>query len=262
MFVDTHCHIHSVGYKLDPAQETTAAKNAGVSKILLVGEDVADSKLAIAMAETDELFWATVGVHPHEAEKAGDIKELEDLLNHPKVVAIGECGLDYWYQHSPRDVQQEVLRYQIDLAISNQLPMSLHIRGSKDNPDDAFSDFFKMCDEYHSKQQIIRGVVHSFSSRQAHLEGVLSRGLYVGLNGIATFADPETQEVIKNVPLESMVLETDAPYLTPVPERGKVNAPKYVVHIAEFIAKQRGKSLQEIADATTANANQLFKMEV
>jgi len=256
--IDTHCHLHMVGYKLDPLTEIEVAKQAGVGKIILVGEDAADSELAISMAQIDKALFATVGLHPHKAKNRSDLAKIEAMVSMPKVVAVGECGLDYWYEHSLREDQKEALKFQIELAISNELPISFHVRGSKTNPADAFEDFFEICDQYHSAGQIVRGVVHSFSSGQVQLEGVLSRGLYVGLNGIATFADSATQEVINNVPLESMVLETDTPFLTPKPKRGTVNAPKYIVLTAEHLAKQRGISLDEIDAATSSNANRLF----
>jgi len=258
MLIDTHCHLHMNGYKLDPLTEIAEAKAVGVGKIILVGENAADSQLAIDMAQTDEDLFATAGLHPHEAKNKADLEQLSDLLSQPKVVGVGECGLDYWYEHSSREDQIAALKFQIDLAISHKLPMSLHIRGSKQDPNDAFEDFFSLCDLYHSTGQTIRGVVHSFSSGQAQLEGVLSRSLYVGLNGIATFADAATQEVINTVPLDSILLETDTPFLTPTPKRGTINAPKYLVLTAEHLAKQRGISLDKLVAAASSNTNQLF----
>ena len=254
--------MHSVGYGLDADEELRLAQKAGIEKIILVGEDVEDSELAVKMAQTAPGLYATVGVHPHEADKPVSREDLALLLDQPKVVGVGECGLDYWYHHSTKQNQERVLRMQIELAIAHNLPMSIHVRGSKDNPVDAFDDFFRIFDDLKNRGETILGVVHSFSAGQPELEGVLSRSLYVGLNGIATFADSVTQEVINSVPLGSMVLETDTPFLTPVPERGKINAPKYLMHTAEHICKQRGIKFDELAKATSVNAHRLFKLEV
>lgn len=262
MLIDTHCHIHSHDYKLDVNSEIAAAQTAGVSAVVLVGEDVTDSKLAVKLAEQGQGSYATVGVHPHEADKVTNIVALEELAKSPKVVGIGECGLDYWYGHSAKQSQMNVLNWQMELAHRLNLPMTLHLRGSKDDMGDAFNDFFKLYDAHAKQGRRLTGVVHSFTAGQAQLEGVLSRGLYVGLNGIATFADPVLREVLNSVPLQSMVLETDAPYLTPVPERGKINAPKYLVYTAEHISKQRGVDIDEIAKITSGNASQLFRLEV
>ena len=166
------------------------------------------------------------------------------------VVAVGETGLDYYYEHSSREDQKKLLRFQLDLASEYDLPLIFHIR-------EAFEDFWKIFDEYKN----IKGVVHSFSSGTEDLEQVLSRGLLVGLNGIMTFSKKAEQlDAARQVSLSSLLLETDAPFLTPVPFRGKIGEPKYVRVTAEFLAGLRGESLQEIADATTKNAHKLFKL--
>jgi TatD DNase family protein len=262
MFIDTHCHIHSAQFDFNIQEVLKESRAVGVEKCILIGEDAEDSRLAIEVSAGYDGLFATVGLHPHQASLKADLSELTALVRHETVVGIGECGLDYWYQHSSREDQLAALEYQIELAVSNQLPISFHVRGSKANPIDAFEDFFAVIDSRKNSGQSIRGVIHSFSSGQAQLEGVLSRGLHVGLNGIATFADSATQEVIKTVPLDSMVLETDAPFLTPVPKRGTVNTPKNIVFTAEHIAKQQGISIEELAQITTSNANQLFTLEV
>ena len=260
--IDTHCHIHSEDYKLNASKVVEDAQNSGVSQLIIVGEDLDDSRLAIEFASRHDNCFPTVGVHPHHAGEFLDTDELKRLARSSGVVAIGECGLDYYYQNAPREKQLEVLKVQLELANELRLPLSLHIRGSMGSPEDAFNDYFALHDELINRGKTINGVVHSFSSGQEQLKGVLSRSLYVGINGIVTFADTETQATINSVPLESLVLETDSPYLTPVPKRGRINEPKYVVLTAEFLAKQRGMNTDEVTDVTTSNAKNLFNLEV
>lgn len=178
-----------------------------------------------------------------------------------KVVAIGECGLDYYYQHSPKADQNKLLRYQIELALEHDLPLIFHIREApnqdKSASHRAFDDFFATMDQYKG----IRGVVHSFTANVPVLDKVLSRGLNIGLNGIITFAkDEETLKMAKTVPLDKLLLETDAPFLTPAPFRGKVCEPKHVRVTAEFLSKLREESLEQLCMATTQNAKELFNV--
>lgn len=269
-FVDTHCHIHealhaeagtdatrALWHKAGqprPAELIQNASDVGVKKILCVGTTYADSRLAVAFAHEHGSCWAAIGVHPHEA--AGHLanpkmwNEFTALAKQPKVVAVGECGLDYYYGHSPKKQQQIMLRQQIELALKHDLPFVFHVR-------DAFTDFWKIIDEYKG----VRGVVHSFSAGQAELEQVLARGLYVGLNGIMTFTKQQEQlDAAKVVPIERLLLETDAPFLTPKPFRGKVCEPKHVRVTAEFLAALRGEPLEKLARVTTANARHLFSI--
>ncbi len=166
-----------------------------------------------------------------------------------KVVAIGETGLDYYYSHAPKEDQRKLLRFQLAVATEHDLPLIFHVR-------EAFTDFWQVLDDYPG----VRGVVHSFTAGRAELEQVLKRGLFIGLNGIVTFTKSEEQlATAKMVPLDRLLLETDAPFLTPVPYRGKICQPKYVVEIAKFLAELRHESLGELAQATTRNARTLFK---
>lgn len=249
---DTHCHIQFSGYELDPDEVRTNAHNDGVTRLLCVGCTLKDSQAAIDFAKDRENVWATIGLHPHEASlyvhDQHALQQFHDLAVRPKVVAIGETGLDYFYEHSPRDVQARLLRFQIDVAVEHNVPLIFHVR-------EAFDDFWQIFDEYKS----LRGVVHSFSATEKELAQVLERDLYVGLNGIMTFTKDKAQlAAAKKVPLDRMVLETDAPFLTPVPFRGKVCEPKHVRVTAEFLARLRGESLEELAVATTQNAQKLF----
>ena len=265
---DTHCHIHEIVRATTPVHDKwiaggvsnvdeiiTEAQADGVTKAICVGTTLADSALAVEFVQEHEGFWASIGIHPHEAKEYledNSVKrqQFAALAAQPKVVAIGECGLDYFYGHSPKADQIAVLRFQIDLALKHDLPLIFHVR-------DAFDDFWPIFDEYRG----IRGVIHSFSTDTAVLDQILSRGLYVGLNGIMTFTKrPEQLAAAKAVPLDRLLLETDAPYLTPVPYRGTINRLKYVKNTAEFLAELRGEPLQTLADTTTVNAQKLFNV--
>jgi TatD DNase family protein len=248
-FIDTHCHIHEDSYAFDGDEALARARAAGVQKLIVVGTSTEDSAKTAAFAQNHENVWASIGLHPHDAKLGQDAFDgLAKLVVSPKIVAIGECGLDYFYNHSSKEDQMRTLAFQMQLAKDHDLPMIFHIR-------DAFDDFWPIYDQFGP----IRGVVHSFTATQAELKQVLSRGLYVGLNGIMTFTKDQNQLAsAKAVPLENLVLETDAPFLTPVPVRGTINEPKNVVLTAEFLSKLRGESLSQIAGATTQNAQKLF----
>jgi len=217
-----------------------------------VGCTLEDSKLSIKMANKYDNIWATIGLHPHEAKEyvRNNVKlsEFHDLAASPKVVAVGETGLDYHYNHSSHEDQQKLLRFQLDIAMEHKLPLIFHVR-------EAFEDFWQILDEYKD----IRGVVHSFSSTKQNVEEVLKRDLYVGINGIMTFTKNADQlAAAKAIPLNRLLLETDSPYLTPTPYRGTINEPKRVVEVATFLSDLRGESLEQIAHATTANVKDLF----
>lgn len=269
-FVDTHCHIHeattdTTGDKFVQGKWAqggfTSAKplidsalKVGVSRLICVGCTLRDSQLAVALAVRDPHCVATIGIHPHEAKDHLDKdvqKRFAGLATNKQVVAIGECGLDYFYTHSTKDDQITLLKFQLELAQKYDLPLIFHVR-------EAFGDFWPIFDAYKG----LRGVVHSFSSNTNDLDDILSRGLYVGLNGIMTFTKSKEQlEAAKKVPLDRLLLETDAPFLTPTPFRGTICEPKYVQVTAEFLGRLRDESLGLIASSTTKNAQQLFGLE-
>jgi TatD DNase family protein len=256
--VDTHCHVHFPDYPLEPDEVLEAARREEVRRFIAVGCTLPDSRGAVDIAARHSDVWASIGLHPHEAKVyVGDdhaLQQFHDLAGKPKVVAIGETGLDYFYEHSPRDTQKKLLRFQLDLAVEHDLPLIFHIR-------DAFDDFWPIFDSYQSAGQRIRGVVHSFTAHKRQLEQLLERGLYVGLNGIMTFTRDAAQlEAAKAVPDARLLLETDAPFLTPYPFRGTICEPKHVRVTAEFLSKLRGESLEDIARASTDNAKNLFKI--
>jgi TatD DNase family protein len=266
--VDTHCHIQSVG--LHQGERTTRelwaktdltldevvanARETGVKQMICVGCDLEDSKLAVEQVQNRDGLYAAIGLHPHEAQhyagQAARLSDFEALASRQKVVAVGECGLDYFYEHSPREAQIEVLKFQLELAQRHNLPLIFHVR-------EAFDDFWPIFESYTG----LRGVLHSFTDSVQNLEKAVKHGLYIGVNGIATFAKEDSKRVMyRTIPQQSLLLETDAPFLTPVPFRGKINEPKQTRVVAEFLAKLRDEDLAELARATTANAKTLFNV--
>lgn len=268
---DSHCHVQSAG--LPDGEKSTRdmwakaggltrdavvqrARAAGVTRLVAVGCELEDSKLAVDFAADRDGCYASTGLHPHEAGRyAGQKAALQafaGLADKPKVVAIGECGLDYFYEHSPRAAQLEVLQFQIELALEHDLPIIFHVRN-------AFEDFWPVFERYQRKARPIRGVLHSFTDSIENLERAVRHNLYIGVNGIATFTKkPEQQAMHRAIPLTHLLLETDAPFLTPVPYRGTICEPYHIRTIAEFLAGQRHESLDDIAAVTTGNARQLF----
>jgi len=253
-FFDTHCHIQFADYQLDPVKAMIDAEDWNVTSFMAVGCALHDSQEAVNFASQHKNVWASIGLHPHEGARYirdhHALQQFRDLANKPKVAAIGETGLDYYYENSPKLDQIKLLRFQLDLAKEHNLPLIFHVR-------EAFDDFWPIFDEY----QDLRGVVHSFTSNISDLDQVLSRGLYVGLNGIMTFTKDEKQlEAARAVPKERLLLETDAPFLTPKPFRGKICEPKYVRTVGEFLANLRGETLEDLASQTTSNAKELFRL--
>lgn len=252
MLIDTHCHIHDEDYPLDPEETLRRAHEAGVNKLICVGTSQQSSADALRFAANHDDIYVALGVHPHDTKEGyARISELAGReQNNPALVAIGEIGLDYYYNHSSRDVQITALEAQIQVAVDTHLPIIFHVR-------EAFDDFWPIFDNFSS----IKGELHSFTDTQANLEQGLKRGLFIGVNGISTFTkDIHQQQMFATIPLERMLLETDAPFLTPTPKRGTVNEPAFVGFVADYHATMRAVSRDEIARATTANAQKLFAL--
>ncbi len=267
MLIDTHCHIHDKDYPIEAAEVFDKAATNLVEKYICVGTSQGDSILAVDFATKHVNSFAAIGVHPHDTKDGW--KKIENLLedrslkmedveeqaansqipnSNSKIVAVGEIGLDYYYDNSPRETQVKALKAQIELAQAHSLPIIFHVR-------DAFDDFWPIFDSYEG----IRGVIHSFTDNRHNLDEALKRGLFIGVNGISTFTKDLAQiDTYKSIPLDRLLFETDAPLLTPAPFRGKVNEPAFVKNIAEFHAKLRGITLEEISIATSANAHALF----
>lgn len=252
MLIDSHCHLHEADFPIDQAEALQLAREVGVKQIIVIGTDKQSSLAAVEFSRQHEGVFATVGVHPHEASGGCDFLKQIDFKTEPKIVAIGEIGLDYHYDFSPREVQRAVFREQLALAIKQNLPVVFHVR-------EAFSDFWQIFDEMTTNRQKIRGVVHSFSDNLANLEQALERGLYIGVNGIATFTKDTAQlEAFAKIPLNRLLIETDAPYLAPKGKRGQTNQPAFVYDIAKWLAEFYGISFDQLAATTTANAKELF----
>jgi TatD DNase family protein len=247
--IDTHAHLHFDQYRGEVDAILHRAGEAGVGRLLSVGVSTADSLKAVELAATYENVWASVGIHPHDAGEAEQgMSYLADLAGRRKVVAIGECGLDYFKAKTTPEQQELALRAQIELALTRELPLIFHVR-------DAFPQFFDILRDYSG----VRGVVHCFTAGRAEMEQAVAAGLYVALNGIMTFTKDESQlEAAKLVPSERLLLETDSPFLSPAPYRGKPNEPARTREIAEFLTELRGVTLAELAQSTSTNAINLF----
>ncbi len=251
-FIDTHCHIHFDDYKLDPDEVIKEATDSHVKKMICVGCTYEDSKKGIEFVQTRKNCFASIGIHPHESKEYDNsrLNEFAELAKSLKVIAIGETGLDFYYNHSNKIDQIRVLEFQLDMAQKHDLPVIFHIR-------DAFEDFWPILANFKG----IKGVIHSFTADIGVLDKILSHDLYVGLNGIITFTKEQYQlDMAKAVPLQNLLLETDSPFLTPRPFRGTICQPKHVLVTAEFLSDLRGESLETISARTTYNAEQLFNI--
>lgn len=253
--VDSHCHLNYDDFKDDFGDVLVRAKNAGVETLLTINTKISQAADLVKIAEAYPQIWASIGVHPHEVESEGvpTPDQLTILTQHPKVVGLGETGLDYYYEHSPKNLQQESFRNHIRVAKEIGLPLIIHSRMAED-------DILKILDEEKIQEMQKPGVIHCFSGTRKFAEETMKRGFYISISGIVTFkkAD-ELRDIIKDVPLGHLLIETDAPYLAPIPMRGKRNEPAYVVHTAQAIADIKNISLNELAQATSQNFFDLFK---
>jgi TatD DNase family protein len=256
MLIDSHAHIQGKEYAGETAAVIERAQAAGVEQIIVVGGagDMSSNTDAVALADSFENIYATVGMHPHDAKDVGsdELQKLKDLALHPKVIAVGETGLDYYYDHSPRDVQRRVFAQFIHMARETELPIVVHER-------DAASEGAELLrSEGEGK---LRGVIHCFTGNYEAARAYLDLGFYISFTGIITFKNAEAlRDVVRRVPLERILVETDSPYLTPVPHRGKRNEPAYVRLVAATLADIKGATLDEVARVTTQNARQLFRI--
>lgn len=255
MLFDTHVHLNAWQFKEDREETIQRAFDAGVKYMVVVGFDHETIPLAIEIAERYETIYAAVGWHPVDAIDMTD-KELawiEELSEHPKVVAIGEMGLDYHWDKSPKDVQANVFRKQIRLAKKLDMPIIIHNRG-------ATEDIIQILEE--EEAHMVGGIMHCYNDSVKYVQRVLDMNFYISLGGPVTFKNaPLPKEVAKEVPLERLLIETDAPYLAPHPKRGKRNEPAYVKLVAEQIAELRGIPLEEVERQTTENAFQIFNIK-
>ena len=252
MLIDTHCHIHEVDYPLAIDDTLSRAHDNDVNQLICVGTNIDSSMRALQFSSTYSEVYASIGVHPHDTNRGWTALTGLVGADTQKLVAVGEIGLDYFYTHSPREVQIQALEWQIDFALNRNLPIIFHVR-------DAFDDFWPIFNNFQSAGRAIRGELHSFTDNQQNLDIALGHGLLIGVNGISTFTRDEAQQAtFASIPLSHLLLETDAPFLTPVPFRGKINEPAFVKHVAEHHARIRSISFEEVATATTTNARALF----
>ncbi|GAB6086085.1 TatD family hydrolase [Alkaliphilus crotonatoxidans] len=252
MLFDSHAHIDDSRFDQDREELIARAKEAGVSYILNPGADLATSVKAVNLAEKYEMVYSAVGVHPHDVKEMDEdtLEVLRSLCQKEKVVAIGEIGLDYYYDHSPRDVQRRWFERQIQLAQAVKLPIIIHDR-------DAHQEVFDLLSKYNAGA--LGCVMHCYSGSVELAREYIKKGIYISLAGPVTFKNAKkTHQVAKEIPLEWLLVETDSPYLAPVPFRGKRNEPAYVRQVAETIAAAKGISLEEVAKQTTLNAKKLF----
>lgn len=257
-FIDSHCHPHFDNYDQDREEVLARSSEAGVKRIIAVGCSLVDSQKAVDFAQRHRGVWATVGSHPHDGKEflanKDAAEELKKLAGMPKVVGVGEIGLDYYHQHTSKIDQEKMLRTQLEVGLEISLPFVFHVR-------EAFTDFWKIFDSYSGVNQPIKGVIHSFSAAPDILDQVLQRELFVGLNGLLTYTKQDSwRESAKLIPLNKVLLETDAPFLTPIPERGKRCEPKHTLTTAQFLANLRKEDLAELAAQTTDNVVKLFKL--
>jgi TatD DNase family protein len=246
-FFDSHCHVHDERMPGGPDAALDAARKAFVVGMITIGCDRPTSIAAIDVAGRHDDVWATVGLHPHDAVQGVDT--IVDLLDRPRVVAVGEAGLDYYYDHSPRDVQRQAFAQQIQLAHERRLPLVIHSR-------DAWDDTFDVLAAEGAPE---RTVFHCFTGGPDEARRCLDVGAFVSFSGVVTFKSATDVQVAAGlVPLDRMLIETDSPYLAPVPHRGQVNQPAYVARTAQFVADLRDAPIGMVAWATTANAAVAF----
>jgi TatD DNase family protein len=253
--IDSHAHIDFAQFAEDREAMLERARQSGVNTLLAVGTGPGPEKLDAALPYAEQYGWifTSVGIHPHEAKEAAaqHFDELATLAKHPKVIAWGEIGLDYFYDHSPRDVQAAVFRKQMELACAAKLPIIIHCR-------DAWDDCLRML-EQHWKPTGLGGILHCFTSTIEHARRGLQLGFLISFAGNATYPKAQgIRDVAKDLPLESILIETDAPFLAPQPYRGKRNEPAYVAEVAKALANVRNLPPEEIAATTASNFRRFF----
>lgn len=254
MIFDSHTHLNTEQFNNDIPETIEHAKELGVTEMAVVGFDRPTIEKSLELSQAYKEIQSIIGWHPTEAGSyTSEVEEyLQKKLETPKVVALGEIGLDYHWMNDPKEVQAQVFRRQIAIAKEMKLPISIHTR-------EALEDTYKILKEENIHD--IGGIMHSFSGDTEWMKKFLDLGMHISLSGVVTFKKAlDVQAVAKDVPIDWLLVETDAPYLSPVPYRGKRNEPGYTRYVVEKIAELRGSSLEEIAEQTTKNAHQLFRM--
>ena len=254
MLVDSHCHLDFPELSAELDEVVARARRAGIGLMITIGTKLTEFDRVRAIAERYDDIYCSVGIHPHEAgaEPEADAERLARLAEHPKVVAIGETGLDYFYDHSPRDAQDRSFRAHIGAARLTGLPVIVHTRDADDDTAAILTE--------EMEKGAYPGLIHCFTSTQQLAEKAVDLGLTISLSGIVTFKSAATlQATAAWVPADRLLVETDAPYLAPIPMRGRRNEPAFVVHTAAKVAALRGTSVEDLASTTTANVRRLFR---
>ena len=255
--VDSHCHLDFPDLFSGLDDVLRRADQAGVFTMLTIATKMATFDKVRSIAEAHDNIFCTVGIHPHSAEQDADVstEQLIDLAQHPKVVGIGETGLDYFYDNSPRDIQRDLFRRHIVAARETGLPLIVHTRDADDDTIDILRDEWE--------KGAFPGLIHCFSASDHLAKEAVDMGLMISVSGIATFKTAESiRDTLKSVPLDSLLVETDAPFLAPVPHRGKTNEPAFVAHTAAKLAEIKGIDAEQLAEATTENFFNLFTKAV
>jgi|SRR5215469_5919969 len=263
MFVDSHCHLDGHRFDSDRDEVIARAIEAGITNALAIGTGDGPGTLDCAanLAERHDFLYASIGIHPHEAElaKDSDFAQLEQLSHRPKVIAWGEIGLDYYYDHSPRDIQKRVFVRQMEMARVARLPIVIHCRPS-DHSENAWQDCLDLI-EQHWMRSGQGGVLHCFTGSSAHAKRALDMGFMISFAGNVTFPKAQAiRDAVVQVPLDRMLIETDSPYLAPIPYRGRRNEPAFVRETARHIGEVRGLSVDEIGARTAENFYRFFSL--
>jgi TatD DNase family protein len=263
MYVDSHAHLDSSKFDSDRSSVVDRALGNDVKCVLTIGSGEEPLDCAIRIAKEYSWIWATIGIHPHEAKTVTEAYylQLEKLACHEKVIAWGEIGLDYFYDFSPREVQKAVFQRQMELARAARLPIVIHCRPSN-NSENAWDDTIEML-RLHWASSGLGGILHCFTGEWKHAKAALDMGFYLSFAGNVTF--PKATNIhaaAKEAPADRFLIETDSPYLAPIPQRGKRNEPAFVVHTAEFLAQLRGLNKEEIGQQTAKNFFTLFPRTV
>lgn len=265
MLADTHCHLDFDLFTPDREAVIARARQAGVDRILNPGIDLESSRAALELAEKYDIVYAAVGVHPNESTTwDGDtLRTLRELASHPKVVAIGEIGLDYYRDRAPRDLQQKVFQEQLMLAAELSLPVVIHNRQASDDVMEILKEWQVELMGANVLLAEHPGVLHSFSASEQAAHEAIGLNFYIGITGPVTFKNaPDLQQLVAHIPLDRLLIETDAPFLTPHPHRGERNEPAYVRFVAEKIAELHNLPVEMVSNSTSINAGRLFHWKV